>query len=64
MMNFGFGQLSIRCRWGQSLVNGLKYGSGAQKRGLGKNYTFGDQPQVHVLIEDIGVDKLKRRMVG
>lgn len=64
MMNFGFGPLSMRCRWGQCLVNGLRYGSGAQKRGLGNNYTFGDQPQVHVLVEDIGVDKLKRRMVS
>ena len=41
-----------------------RYGSGTQKRGLGNNYTFGDQLQVHVLVEDIGVDKLKRRMVG
>lgn len=34
-------------------------GLGLKERFGKEDYTFGDQPQVHVLIEDIGVDKLR-----
>lgn len=53
-MNFGFGQLNMRCRWGPCLVNGLSMDLELKReRGLGKNYTFGNQPQVYVLAEPL-----------